>query len=633
MRSNKEVTDMIIKNVGGVANISSFYHCATRIRFTLKDKSKFNAEFLKQQPEILGAVQAGEESQVIIGAKVGEYFNQIEKNYNIAANNTENPTPNDEHVGIIRKFINIIVAIMAPIITPLIAGGMFKVVISLLTSFNLISVKSQNYAILSFMADAVFYFLPMMLAVSAAEHFKTNKFLAIATAGVLLHPNWSAMVLAGKPVALFGVPVTLASYSSTVIPIILCVWIQSYVEKFAEKVSPNVIKTMLKPLLIFIIMAPLALLLIGPIGSWFGDLLALLINSLNKITPWLVPTIMGACSPLLVMVGMHVALTPIASLGFASPARSENILGPGMLASNIAQSGCAFAISLKEKRPQNRQIAVSAGVTALSGITEPALYGVTLKYQHALYAVMAAGGIAGFYAGITQVVRYSFGSPGIFTIVNFIGKPGNFMNAIITAIIAFILGFVFTFLIVKTDQPEKQTSKKLDVNNNSSSNVAATTETVYAPVDGQIIPLSQVNDEVFASESLGSGIGIDPATDLITSPITGKITMTYKTGHAVGLTSPSGTEYLIHIGINTVNMKGEGFMVMVAEGQDVQKGDPLVQVDFAKIKAAGYDPTVLLISLNKPEDALTFTTKQKVTIDDPVFSLSDKRKDHHEQNN
>lgn len=449
MQNNKKIADMIIQNVGGPKNIVSFYHCATRIRFILKDKSKFNAKFLKQQPEILGAIQAGEESQVIIGAKVGEYFNQIEKDYDIATNDKEDTNIGNHKENIFKKLVNIIVAIMAPIITPLIAGGMFKVVISLLTTTGVISVKSQNYAVLNLMADAVFYFLPMMLAVSAAEHFKTNKFLAIATAGVLLHPNWSAMVLAGKPVALFGVPITLTSYSSTVIPIILCVWIQSYVEKFAEKVSPDVIKTMLKPLLIFIIMAPLALIIIGPIGSWLGNLLALLINSLNKFAPWLVPTLMGSFSPLLVMIGMHVALTPIASLGLASPARSENILGPGMLASNIAQSGCAFAISLKEKNSQNQQIAFSAGVTALSGITEPALYGVTLKYSRALYAVMAAGGIAGFYAGITRVVRYSFGSPGIFTIVNFIGKPGNFMNAVITAIIAFVLSFIFTFLIVK----------------------------------------------------------------------------------------------------------------------------------------------------------------------------------------
>lgn len=625
MRSNKEVTDMIVANVGGPDNIASFYHCATRIRFTLKDKSKFNAEFLKQQPEILGAVQAGAESQVIIGAKVGEYFNQIEKDYRIDTDNTDSAADNQEKPGFFRNLVNIIVAIMAPIITPLIAGGMFKVVISLLTTFNLISVKSQNYAVLSFMADAVFYFLPMMLAVSAAEHFKTNKFLAIATAGVLLHPNWSAMVLAGKPVALFGVPITLATYSSTVIPIILCVWIQSYVEKFAEKVSPNVIKTMLKPLLIFIIMAPLALLLIGPIGSWLGDLLALVINSLNKFAPWLVPTLMGAFSPLLIMVGMHVALVPIASLGFATPARSETILGPGMLASNIAQAGCSFAISLKEKRPQNRQVAVSAGITALSGITEPALYGVTLKYQRALYAVMAAGGIAGFYAGITKVARYSFGSPGIFTIVNFIGKPGNFMNAIITAVMGFILAFVFTLIFVKIDQPLAPNTKGLanaDLVADEAEKQAV--EIVNAPVDGKIIPLDKVNDEVFASGSLGSGVGIAPETDLIVSPIDGTVTMTYQTGHAIGLTSDSGNEYLIHIGINTVNMKGKGFSVQVKEGQKVKKGDPLVQVDFDEVKKAGFDPTVLIIALNKPQNQLNFNNNQQVSIDDPIFSAKNK---------
>ena len=625
MRSNKEVTDMIVANVGGPDNIASFYHCATRIRFTLKDKSKFNAEFLKQQPEILGAVQAGAESQVIIGAKVGEYFNQIEKDYRIDTDNTDSAADNQEKPGFFRNLVNIIVAIMAPIITPLIAGGMFKVVISLLTTFNLISVKSQNYAVLSFMADAVFYFLPMMLAVSAAEHFKTNKFLAIATAGVLLHPNWSAMVLAGKPVALFGVPITLATYSSTVIPIILCVWIQSYVEKFAEKVSPNVIKTMLKPLLIFIIMAPLALLLIGPIGSWLGDLLALVINSLNKFAPWLVPTLMGAFSPLLIMVGMHVALVPIASLGFATPARSETILGPGMLASNIAQAGCSFAISLKEKRPQNRQVAVSAGITALSGITEPALYGVTLKYQRALYAVMAAGGIAGFYAGITKVARYSFGSPGIFTIVNFIGKPGNFMNAIITAVMGFILAFVFTLIFVKIDQPLAPNTKGLanaDLVADEAEKQAV--EIVNAPVDGKIIPLDKVNDEVFASGSLGSGVGIAPETDLIVSPIDGTVTMTYQTGHAIGLTSDGGNEYLIHIGINTVNMKGKGFSVQVKEGQKVKKGDPLVQVDFDEVKKAGFDPTVLIIALNKPQNQLNFNHNQQVSIDDPIFSAKNK---------
>lgn len=617
MRSDKEITDLIIKNVGGADNISSFYHCATRIRFLLKDKSKFNSNLLKKQPEILGAVQSGEESQVIIGAKVGEYFKQIQKDYSISNNSSSNSI--QKNVGILQKIINVIVAIMAPIITPLIAGGMFKVVISLLTTFNIISVDSQNYAILSFMADSVFYFLPFMLAVSAADHFKTNKFLSLAIAGVLLHPNWATMVAAGKPVMLFGAPITLAIYSSTVIPIILCVWVQSYVERFAEKISPNVIKTMLKPLLIFIIMAPLSLILIGPIGSWLGNLLVLLVNNLNKYIPWLVPTLMGTFTPVLVMIGMHVALTPIASLGFASAARSENVQGPGMLASNIAQAGCSFAVALKDKRPKNRQIAISAGVTALSGITEPALYGVTLKYKRALYAVMAAGGIAGFYAGVTRLVRYSFGSPGIFTIVNFIGKPGNFVNAIITAMLGFILSFIFTYFIVEIKDPEDQNSKDLKIINKEAN------EVVNAPVDGKLLQLADVNDKAFASGSLGSGIAIEPSTNLIVAPIDGEITMTYKTGHAIGITSKSGCEYLIHIGIDTVNIKEVVFKTQVHEGQNVKKGDPLVQVDFTKIRKAGYDPTVLLIALNTQQIQIEQDTDSLVTIDNEVFKINNRK--------
>ncbi|WP_223896923.1 beta-glucoside-specific PTS transporter subunit IIABC [Lactobacillus huangpiensis] len=623
MRSNKEVTDLIVENVGGANNISSMYHCATRIRFNLKDKTKFNYQFLREQPEIIGAVQSGEESQVIIGAKVGEYFRQIQKDYHISSENDESNNIEKNKVGWFRRLINVLVGIMAPIITALIAGGMFKVIISILTTFNLISLKSQSYAILSFMADAVFYFLPVMLAVSAAEYFKTNKFLSIAIAGVLLHPNWAAMVAAGKPVALFGIPVTLASYSSTVIPIILCIWIQSYVEKFAEKVSPNVIKTMLKPLLIFLIMAPLALILIGPIGSWLGNLLALLVNTLNKYVPWLVPTLMGTFTPLLVMVGMHVALTPLASLGFASAARSENVQGPGMLASNIAQAGCSFAIAVKDKTPRNRQIATSAGITALSGITEPALYGVTLKYKRALYAVMAAGGIAGFYAGITKVVRYSFGSPGIFTIVNFIGKPGNFVNAIITGVLGFVLAFVFTYLFVKIDQPVTKSNLENSTGNTiTSNNIDNSEEVISAPVDGKVVALDQVNDEVFSSESLGSGVGIIPISDLIISPVNGKITVAYKTGHAIGITTPRGNEYLIHIGINTVNLKGKHFKVLTKEGQEVKKGDPLVQVDFEAIKKEGYDPTVMVIALDKKNDQLTFFSKDNVTIDNEIFKIN-----------
>ena len=383
----------------------------------------------------------------------------------------------------------------------------------------------------------------------------------------------------------------------------------SYVENFAEKISPNMIKTMLKPLLIILIMAPLALMVIGPIGSWLGNVLYFIIDTSNTYVPWLVPTLMGTFCPVLVMVGIHASLTPLASLGLASPARSENILGPGMLASNIAQAGASFAIGIKDKSLEVKEVALSAGVTALSGITEPALYGITLKYKRVLYCVMAAGGIAGLYAGITGVVRYSFGSPGIFTLVNFIGKPHNFTNAIITAVLAFVLSFAFTFIFAKIEN-KKETISKTSV-----------LDEVYAPVDGKVYPLSEVDDEVFASGSLGEGVAILPESDLIVAPVNGKVSMVYKTGHALGLTSDSGREYLLHIGINTVNLKDDGFDVQVKENQIVKAGDPLIQVDFAKIKEHGFDPSVIVVALNTSKQRIKTNPKKNAVIDDVIFSV------------
>lgn len=618
MRSNAEMAELIVGHLGGAENITGLYHCATRLRFTLKDKSKFDLDFLKAQPEILGAVQSGEESQVIIGGKVGEYFQAINKEYHLDENSDGQAAATEKNP--FKRLINTLVGIMAPIITPLIGGGMFKVVVSLLTATGVVDKMSQNYAVLNFMSDSIFYFLPFMLAVSAAKKFKTNEFLAMALAGVLLHPTWAQLVAAKQPVSLFGAPISLVSYGGSVIPIILIVWIMSYVEKFAEKVSPNVIKTMLKPLLILLIMAPLALIVIGPIGSWLGDILYMIINFSNKNVPWLVPTLMGAFTPLLVMVGMYVSLVPLATLGITGPAKSENILGPGMLASNISQAGAAFAIAVKDKNLRAREVAVSAGITALSGITEPALYGVTLKYKRTLFCVMAAGGLAGLYAGITGLVRYSFGSPGIFTLPAFIGSnPNNFTNALITAGLAFVLSFVFTFVFTQVEKPVVLDTgfEEANVELNNAEDV----DQLHAPVDGKNIPLAKVNDEVFASGALGTGVGIIPETNLIVSPIDGKVTMTYPTGHAVGLTSDKGNEYLIHIGINTVNMNGDGFKVLVSQDQTVKKGDPLVEVDFEKVKAQGFDPTVILVALNKINDKAKVSSKEHVSIDDAIIEV------------
>ncbi|BDR57989.1 beta-glucoside-specific PTS transporter subunit IIABC [Xylocopilactobacillus apicola] len=592
MSSNKEVTDQIMKYVGGVENVTNLYHCATRLRFNLVDKSKFDIKALENIPEVLSAVDSGDEAQIVIGGNVGAYYQEIMKNYQIQEHGDNN---NDsKETNIFKRMLNAIVSIMSPIIVALIAGGMFKVLLAILVLFGL-NKESVNYQILNFMADAAFYFLPFMLASSAAKRFRTNQYLAMMIAGVMLHPSFTAMVTAKNPIALFGMPIRLVSYGSSVIPIILVVWFMSYVDRFAEKYIPNVVKTMLKPLLIVLITAPVALIIIGPIGSLLGDGLFEIVNFLNKYAPWLIPLLMGAFNPLLVMVGMHISLLPIATTQFAKYGY-ENISGPGSLASNLAQAGAALAISFKEKNLKAREVAISATITAFSGITEPALYGITLKYKRVLGCVMAAGGIAGLYAGITKVVRYAFGAPGVFTLPIFIGKnPNNFLNACITAVIAVVLSFVFTYFFAVIEEPEHNQELK-------------------PVVEGTIIPLSEVNDQVFASESLGSGIAIEPSSSIITAPVAAKITMIYPTGHAIGLTDDKGQEFLIHVGIDTTKLKGKGFKTLVKENQRVEVGEPLIEVDFDLIREEGYDPTVILIAINTKHDQIVLNDQNKVSL-------------------
>lgn len=389
MSDPAKIATRIMAAVGGIQNVKSLTHCATRLRFTLRDKQQFNQAQLEKMPEVLSTVVAGDESQVVIGANVTKYYAAIQQQYQLHEAGEPNQPTQAQEKNLIKRILNAIVSIMAPIITVLIAGGMFKVVIAILALLGL-DPKSTAYLTLSFMADAAFYFLPFMLAVSAAKKFNTNTYLAMMMAGVLLHPNFTALVAAGKPIALFGAPIRLVSYGGSVIPIILIVWFMSYVERFAEKVAPNMIKTMLKPLLVALITAPIALIVIGPIGSLLGDGLYTAVTFINQHTPWLVPTLVGAFTPLLVMVGMHVSLLPLATLSMTKFG-SETIMGPGMLASNISQAGAAAAIAVREKQTRGRQIAFSASVTALSGITEPALYGVTLKYKHALTCVVVSG--------------------------------------------------------------------------------------------------------------------------------------------------------------------------------------------------------------------------------------------------
>ena len=502
-----------------------------------------------------------------------------------------------EKTGIITNIISAISTTFTPVIPALIGGGMIKAVLSLLVLCGLDD-SSSTYAVLNLISDAAFYFMPVLLAYGAAIKFECNPVLAMTLACALLHPTWSGMVSAGEGVDFFYIPVHLVDYSYSVIPIILSVWLMSYVEKFAEKYTPSIIKFFLKPLIILFISVPIALVIVGPLGSFLNSVIEAGANIINAKASWLLPMLMGALQPFLVLTGTAWAMTPIATVQISSLGY-EIVNGPGMLASNIAQGGATLAVALKTKNSQLKQLASSSGFTAVMGITEPCLYGVLLRLKKPLIASMIGGGIGGIYAGISGLVRYAFVSPGLAALPAFIGaNPMNIVHAVITCIISFAAAFAAAW-VLGFDEPADpgQAKKETKPSEKPGSKAAA----VSAPVSGICIPLSEVNDAVFSQKILGDGAAIIPSEGKVYAPVNGTVSTVFDTKHAIGLLSEDGVELLIHIGIDTVNLEGKYFTAHVESGQKIRKGDLLVSFDQEMIQKVGYDTVTPVLITNTAE--------------------------------
>lgn len=585
----------ILKNIGGQENVSNLTHCATRLRFNLKDLSKANTKTIKKINGVLGVVDKGAQYQIIIGSDVVDVYKELQK---IGAFQSSD-FKDDENKKSLDKIFDIIAGTFIPILPPLTAAGMLKAILVLLTTFGLISKQSQTYYILSFMADAIFFLFPVALGYTASVKFKCNPFMGMLMGGIMIHPNWTALVNAKETVTLFGLPVKLVAYTSSVIPIILVIWVMSYIENFADKISPKAIKFFSKPLITILIMGPLALIVLGPIGSILGEALANVVTSINNIAPWSIPMIIGGISPLLVLIGMHYAFFPLAFNDLALKG-SENILGPGMLVSNVAQGAAVLCVSLKTKNKDLRQLSGSAGLTALLGITEPAMYGVTMKLKKPLIAVCSAGALAGLYIGLMGVVRYSSGAPGLASIAIFIGEnPMNIIHALIGCAIAFVSSFVLTWIIGFEDFINEEATEDEDLEEVLVDKVPLTNNIIIkSPLRGEILKLNDVKDEAFASEIMGKGIAINPEEGRVISPINGTVEMIFRTKHAIGLKSEYGTEILIHIGMDTVKLNGKHFTVHVKEKDKIKIGDILVEFDIESIKKEGYELITPVIITN-----------------------------------
>lgn len=588
----QELAKKIIEDIGGEKNISGLTHCATRLRFNLKDEGKAQTDALKNTAGVMGVVSNGGQYQVIIGSDVGSVYKEILKESPSLDEQQTESSEKDER-GVASKIIDTITGIFTPILPAITAAGMLKAVLSLLVVFNAIDKTGQTYIIIDFMADSAFYFLPILLAASSAQKFKTNMYLAMMVGGILLHPNFVSMVNAIKEageggIHLFGMPISAVTYGSSVIPIILSVWFMSYVEPIADKVSPKVVKFFSKPLITIAIVGTISLVVIGPIGYLISDGISNGIKALESFSPWLVPTIIGAFTPLFVATGTHYGLVPI-GINNRMTTGYDTVIYPGMLASNLGQGAASLAVGLKSKDSAIKQMASSAGLTGLFGITEPALYGVNLRFKTPLYAAMIGGGLGGLFMGIGRVKNFTGGSPGLLTLPSYIGDDTlkHLYLACIGAAISITISFVISYILYK-EPTAKATQNVVDdmpVNEATLENSLD----VATPVKGEIVPLTTVQDGMFSEEILGKGFAVKPVEGTVYAPFSGTVTAVFDSKHAIGLTSDSGVELLIHIGIDTVQLNGVGYEYFVEKGQKIRTGDKLIEFDLEKIVEKGYN--------------------------------------------
>ena len=611
---NKAVGKRVWEAVGGQKNVNSLVHCATRLRFKLKDESIADTEKLKSDPDVIQVVQSGGQYQVVIGSNVADVYQAIVDEEGLA----DQPTEEEKSGNLLSKFIDIISSIFTPFLGAMAAAGVLKGFLSLATVLGWLAADSGAYQILFAAADGVFTFLPVMLAFTAAKKFKTNQFLAVAIAMALVYPAITAAAGAGTALDFFGLSVILSpsGYTSSVIPILLAVWVQSKFEPLVKKIIPQFLQMILVPLIILVVMVPLVFLALGPIGTIAGNALGSLFNSIYDFSPIVAGLIMGSFWQVFVMFGMHWGFVPIMFLNLDQ--FGYDILMPMLLPAVLAQGGAALAVAVRSKDSKLRSLGISSTITALFGITEPTVYGVTLPLKKPFIVACVSGGIGGALIGFAGVKSFASGLVSLLTIPSFIstidGVESNVTMAIIATGISFILAFVGT-LLVGFEDPAEETKKKATAVETLSSG----RHNLKSPLTGKVLPLSEVADQVFSSGAMGKGIAIEPEKGELVAPADGEITTIFPTGHAVGLTTTDGIEILMHIGMDTVELNGTGFETVVKQGDQVKAGDLLVKFDIEAIHAAGYSTVTPIVITNTDQFADVLELDQKEIISNEDF--------------
>lgn len=595
----------LVKELGGNENISNVTHCATRLRFILKDELKVDSAKVAKIPGVITTVQAGGQYQVVIGNHVKDAYQFVTELVTIDNSQTGE---DKQKVGIVSRIIDVISAIFAPFLYTLAACGILQGILGIFVALNAIDTAGGTYQILNFISWTAFTYLPVLIAVTASKKFNVNTFVAVVIACALVCPDYMNMVSAGEPVYFLGMKVQLLSYTSSVIPIILAIWIASYVQKFFDKYLPIVVRNLFSPMFTIVIMVPLTLLAFGPIGNTVGGAIGDAYNFLYNLSPIVAGMIVGGFWEVLVIFGVHWGITPVTVGNYANLGYDTFT---GLQASAVfSQAGAALGVFFKTRDKDMKGVSLSAAITGFFGITEPAIYGVNLRLKKPMICGCIAGAAGGAIAGGFNAVSWGYNMPGIATLPAYFkaGHMTQFIGLLISILVSFLLGMILTMIVgFKEELPEESTGttriqekEKIPAEKKEEtySETAEGRQEIGCPVKGQAIPLSQVKDEVFSSKAMGDGIGIIPSEGKVYAPFDGTAEAVFPTGHAVGITGENGLEMLIHVGIDTVELKGKGFKAYVNAGDTVKKGQLLVEFDKELIAKEGYDTTVIYIITN-----------------------------------
>lgn len=577
----------IIIAIGGKENVKFVTHCSTRLRFELFDMTKPNEKKLEAMEGIVGVTNKGGQFQLIIGADVNAVYREVTK---ITETNNVTETKKKSEEKWYTKVLDIITGSITPVI-PLICGsGLIAAFLALFTSMHWLDPASETYLVLNTLGNVGLYSLPVFLGFSVAKKVDTNPFYGALIGALMLHPNLVALTSQGiSSIEYFGMPLRIVSYGSSMVPIFLAVIFLKYVERGLTRFIPKSLRIFIQPAFILLIVGSVSLLLFGPIGVIVGDGLAKIILSVNSYAAWAAVGLLGILLPWLTITGMHLSILPVAFIGLATVG-FDALLFPAALVHNMAEGGAGLAVALKTKNKTLRSLALSNTFTVILGISEPILFTVHMKLKKPLFAVSIGGAVAGIFMGLFHVVAIAPGAS-VLTITAFVGA--TFVYAVIGAIIAFVVAFIAAWIIGFDDKEFFDAEDEKAVREVK---ITTVRERIESPSAGKLVSLDKLSDDTFSK--LGSGIAIIPSDNKVVSPIKGKVTMIFPSKHAIGIINEDGLEILIHLGIDTVKLNGEGFDIKVKEGQIVNKGELLVEFDRELIESKGYDLSIIVIVTN-----------------------------------